>query len=68
MKLSDVWHLKQQNINEILQDFSLGKLKDSPFFVAIWSFKRYEMEYQFEYYYELEAEQFTFYRIPKIIF
>lgn len=26
------------------------------------------MEYQFEYYYGLEAEQFTFYRIPKIIF
>ena len=33
MELSDVLHLKQQNINEILQDFSLGKLKESPFFV-----------------------------------
>ena len=28
----------------------------------------YNMQNQFEYYYGMEAEQFTFYRVPKILF
>ena len=28
----------------------------------------YNMQNQFEYYYGIEAEQFTFYRVPKILF
>ena len=45
-------------------------LRESPFFICNMgkNWEGHSMGIQFDYYYGMQSEQFTFYRVPKVLF